>query len=82
MSCCQYQLWWSQAEIPALTSEDKHEFRLVSIGRYNHILHGKQNVAVIVHTVLLEVLYVIENDAESSASMQVEFPSVTFRVTA
>lgn len=31
---------------------------------------------------MLEVLYVMENDAESSALMQVEFPSFTSRVTA
>lgn len=32
--------------------------------------------------VLLEALYVIENDAESSVLMQVEFPSFTSRLTA
>lgn len=44
--------------------------------------NGKQIVVVIVHTVLLEVLYVMENDAVSSALMQVEFPWFTSRVTA
>lgn len=43
---------------------------------------GKKKIAVSVHTVLLEVLYVMENDAKSSSLMQVEFPSFTSRVTA
>lgn len=40
---------------------------------------GRANCPVLV---LLEVSYVMENNAESSALMQVEFPWVTSRVTA
>lgn len=45
-------------------------------------LGNDYTVLFTVRTVLLEVLYVTEKDAESSALMQVEFPSFTSRVTA
>lgn len=41
-----------------------------------------KNAGNILQTVLLEVLYVMEKDAERSALMQVEFPSFTLKVTA
>lgn len=81
--------WWKTSDMAGVHKEIQHTDKMKGI--WHCLLKcinikafriGNQNIVVTVHTVLLVVLYLMENDAESSALMQVELPSFTSRVTA
>lgn len=68
---------WPDPNTPTSHGEPSVPHELLPVSTVVEL--GRDTCTVLV---LLEVLYVIEKDADSSVLMQVEFPSLTSRVTA